>query len=145
MAKKYKSEHERLGITFAEFGALLGTEAMLREHNLQHTPVRYAQDKHSHKFNMALACDFNGCGTVSCIGGTMALIMGMNMRENVLDYVGIRLGEGRHSPALKPLFFPPKEDVLGIEWDAITPAQALKAIANFKKDRHPRWKQIING
>ena len=145
MAKKYKSEHERLGITFAEFGALLGTEAMLREHNLQHTPVRYAQDKHSHKFKMGIACDFNGCGTVSCIGGTMALIMGMYMRENVLDYVGIRLGEGRHSPALKPLFFPPREELLGVEWDNITPAQALKAIANFKKDRHPRWKQIING
>ena len=142
MAKKYKSEHERLGITFAEFGALLGTEAMLREHNLQHTPVRCAQDKHSHKFNMGMACDFNGCGTVSCIGGTMALIMGMNTSENVCYYVGARLGEGRHSPALKPLFFP---NVRGIEWDAITPAQALKAIANFKKDRKPCWKQIIKG
>ena len=145
MAKKYKSEHERLGITFAEFGALLGTEAMLREHNLQHTPVRYAQDKHSHKFNMGLACDFNGCGTVSCIGGTMALIMDMNTREDAQAYVGIGPGEGRHSPALKPLFFPPRERLLGVEWDNITPAQALKAIANFKKDRHPRWKQIING
>ena len=142
MAKKYKSEHERLGITFAEFGALLGTEAMLREHNLQYTPVRYAQDKHSHKFNMALSCDFNGCGTVSCIGGTMALIMG---KISPMAYVGHAFVSGNHSPALKPLFFPPRKELLGVEWDSITPAQALKAIANFKKDRHPRWKQIIKG
>ena len=142
MAKKYKSEHERLGITFAEFGALLGTGAMLREHNLQHTPVRSVQDKHSHKFNMGMACDVNGCGTVSCIGGTMALIMGMNVREKTQAYVGGVFVSGNHSPALKPLFFP---NVRGIEWDAITPAQALKAIANFKKDRKPCWKQIIKG
>lgn len=136
--------HETLGITFAELGALLGTRELLKADMLEHDP-RHVTKPGTHEFDMNTACKPNGeCGTVSCIGGTMALIMGKNIGEADL-YVRDTSTEvvGGKSPALGKLFYPGRDGYSG-DWSAITPAQAIAAIDNFLAGGHPRWMEVLD-
>lgn len=134
-------DHKKLGISFAELGALLGTRALLAAEALKHTPYRKTKVG-AHLFNMAIICDRDDeCGTVSCIGGTMALIMGMD-HDQAEDYVaGILEG----TPTLRPLFYPDHDftDGRAVEYHPITTKQAIAAIDNFLKGRGPQWKKVL--
>ena len=131
-----KNLHERRGITFAELGALMGTRAMLISGLLKPTNSRWPVS-HLHCFNMAVQGKQQDCGTVSCIGGTMALIMG----KNPVDYVGASLDIGQASPAFRELFFPPQIRTTD-EWEWITPAIAVKAIDKWLRTGKPGWKAL---
>lgn len=113
------------GITFQELGALLGTREMLVRKILSGQGERV--------FDMSTACDTHGlsCGTASCIGGTMAMLMGVSP----LDYVR----EEKQSPHLRSLFFPPIE----YGWNTITAKQGIAAIDNWLKTGDPKWEKIL--
>lgn len=133
MTRRYKT-HEELGLTFAEYGALLGTRAMLERKVLIHdVNVAFRNVGAKHVFNMSIACETNqSCGSVTCIGGTMGLIMGLG-HHNADRYVGKANG------GLRRLFFPP--DVL--KYAKIKPEWTIKAIDNFLTYGEPRWEKAI--
>ena len=81
-----KSLHEKRKVTFQELGALYGTRTMMANHVLVHDPQQERVYNNEHGFNMATQGKQHGCGTVSCIGGTMAFIMG----ADPIMYVGMR-------------------------------------------------------
>lgn len=132
-----QAEHERLGLSFAEWIALLGTQewvAMGAKHNparLCSTPV----DPHGHEFNMAWCCLTEGCGTVSCIGGTMALALG----KHTWAYVNGQ--EARQN--LNRLFYPRTTEGKSPNFRSITPAQALRAIYNFRRTGDADWDSVL--
>ena len=76
MTKKYAN----LPITFAELGALLGTEQLLKNKLIKHATYQIPRGD-AHEFNMDVTCRVSGCASVSCIGGTMAQIMGLNASD----------------------------------------------------------------
>ena len=142
------TKHANLPITFAELGALLGTEQMMKHRVIVHAGtdekghLPFPHDD-AHEFNMDVTCRVSGCASVGCIGGTMAQIMGLNssqadfyVRATVVntyykDYIP-------HSPALTPLFFPPD----GYNCKKITLPVALKAIKQFRETGTVNWKKI---
>lgn len=128
--------HTKLGIEFAELGALLGVLKMLETGVLGFAkPVKDKFDglelpvtpSDKHLFNMATKVRSNECGTIGCIGGNMALILG----KSPIGYVG----EGG---VLGPLFFPS-----GYEFSTVEPKQAIKAIYNFLATGKPKWEKIL--
>ncbi len=125
--------HTELNITFAELGALLGTRAMLKHKVLVHEPERFPDDD-KHIFNMDVSCRTEDCGSVACIGGTMAMIMGRD-DWNARQYVSHANG------ALRRLFFP-MEGVLN-NFSKITPKQSIQAIDNFLTTGEPNWQAIL--
>ncbi len=74
------------------------------------------------------------CGTFACIGGHMAQLMGMTEFNAINEYV---LGNDE----LHVLFYP--DDRAGVDWDDITPAQAVLAIDNFLSSGDPEWNEVI--
>lgn len=131
--------HQELGITFAEYGALLGTRAMLVEEVLRFTPEKVTVPN-IHAFNMGIACIGHSCGSVSCIGGTMGLIMGKG-RDGADAYT---YEHGYHT--LGPLFFPGRDrSTVGydVDYNVITPAQAVAAIDNFLNTGKPNWGAVL--
>ena len=150
------SDHERLGITFQEFIALLGTQAMLKSRKLRYVNRRkngkygtYTPKPHVHAFNMNVACNMQECGSVSCIGGTMGIAMGLSTDEARAYTDGsFNMRDIYRSSSLAPLFFPSEDPTVKypgetIDFDTITMTQALKAIANFLKLGYPRWGKIL--
>lgn len=146
--------HEKLGITFAEYGALLGVREMLKLRNLVHRPdvpttlaaheaARYVR-KGEHGFNMSVSCGGQSCGSIACIGGSMGQIM---FADNETADVYVRTSRlnaddasHAHSAVLHDLFFPNSLSSAG--WVKITPRHAVKAIDNFLKDGNPRWLKV---
>ena len=128
MAKKHIKSHEKLGISFAEYGALLGTRAMLANKALTYVYVRendmgeydYEEklDENRHKFTMGCILESKGCGTVGCIGGHMGLILG---KAHIDDYTADT------DNVLNALFYPPHR----YNYDKITADYAVKAIDRF--------------
>lgn len=140
MAKKLHI-HERRHITFAEYGALLGTRAMLALNALT-TTDNGCLVAGEHKFNMRRALLVKDCGTVGCIGGHMALIMGKT-DNNAPHFCGPDLTateyvETGRSDSLLALFYPPRE----YNYKKITPAQAVKAIDNWLRTGEPMWHKL---
>lgn len=138
-----KHLHEKLKITFQELGALLGTRAMLDTQLLPKTPKnhvsQYNLPDNRHEFNMNYACIRGGeCGTVSCIGGTMALIMG----EDPDDYVG-KYGHGSIGGVFRTLFYPEVRGETLHSFATITAKQGVKAIDNFLQCGTPRWERVL--
>ena len=144
--KREKSAHEKLGITFAELGALYGTRALLAAgvltgtdecmiHDDSDTELQYNEIENGvHRFNMNVAAKGQGCASISCIGGTMGLIMGKTVGE-AHHYVGSFDRRGNsytdpkvHSRPLHALFFP---EIDADDWARIKPDQAIEAIDNF--------------
>lgn len=126
--------HERRGLSFAEYGALLGVRELLASGQMAHTK-RDSVAGSQHLFNMGVTCNANeGCGSVQCIGGAMALIMGMG------DLDARRFVGGRRDQAgLGELFYPPTKYAFRL----IEPQQAVQAIDNFRKYGKPRWETIL--
>ena len=83
-------------------------------------------------FNINVA--ISQCGTFACIGGHMAQLMGMTGYEEIQSYVSAHKD-------LHELFYPDSEEDLN--WDDITPTQAVMAIDNFLKTGNPEWNDII--
>lgn len=134
--------HDKLGLTFSQYGALLATKAMLERGDLKH--IKEPQRDHdglptdvgsAHVFNMNWACYKNKeCGSVHCIGGTMALVMGMSPSE-AESFVGSATG------AMHRLFFP------GVgnsgNYKKITTKQAVQAIDNYLRTGEPFWSKVV--
>jgi hypothetical protein len=133
--------HVRRRVRFEELGALLGVRAMLAGGIFPHGSTR---DERHREFNMNIACSSVVCGTTSCIGGTMAIIMGLKPDE-ATTYVGTLAGYGNHSQALTNLFFPSIRDGDGWDkgWSDITPDHAVRAIDNWLRDGRPRWRKVV--
>lgn len=123
--------HKRLGISFAELGAFLGTYAMLKNKVLKHDRKREVQsDKHI--FNMASPGRNGECGTVGCIGANMAFIMGMEEYETQ-EYVSSSKGR------LHQLFYPPGR----YDYRSIPITKTLKAMENFAATGHAKWQEVL--
>lgn len=133
-----KHLHEKLGISFAELGALLGTRTLIERGLLTHLhPFDFFADDRGHYINMGVTCKQNKhCGSVHCIGGTMALLMGMDP-HTANDYVAEK-EFGSRTKGLSALFYPKDFD-----YDRITPKQMIAAIDNYLKDGKPRWDTIL--
>jgi hypothetical protein len=107
-----------------------------------------------HLFNMAVSCYKNeACGSICCIGGAIAMVMGMTAEES-RAYVGGWSSVGTASKAFQDLFYPritltASEKTLCTRssrtiWQAITLAQAAEAIRNFIfKGGNPDWNTIL--
>jgi len=131
-------DHEKLGISFVELGALLGTRAMLEFKVLEDGKELEVPNKKSHLFNMTQICKTAGCGSIACIGGTMAMIMGLEPTSYV------RNAEGE----LKQLFYPHYRTgkLEGIElysWGRIKPAEAIKVIDRFLRTGKAEWQKVL--
>ncbi len=137
-AKKYR-DHHKLGITLAEWLALLGVREALASGALHHQKRRNTTARHitnwpingtKHTFNMGLICRQEHCGSVGCIGGYMALVTGQNTQVTVR----------REHPnrELAKLFFPPSRS----DYNTITPKQAVQALDNYLTKGKASWHTI---
>jgi len=139
-----KHLHEKRGITFQELGALFAVREMLKAQVVTHTADRYV-DESGHYVNMNVTCKLNGsCGSIGCIGGTMALIMGHS--EGAADcYVMAHHDTRGNDASLGALFFPPtnRADDAAAVYRNITPTQMIAAITNFIERGKPFWKAVL--
>ena len=135
--------HEKLGITFHELLALYGVREALKQGAIVHkhrpagalTATEVCADiENAHVFNMAYPGNTNAkCGSVACIGGYMALVMGLDMFKYVhSNWWGDNTKTKSHSLALRPLFWP-----MHLQLDPITPSQAVMAIDRFLAGKVP--------
>ena len=129
--------HEKLGISFQELGALLGVRNMLAAGLMATSTgsdvlnMDLAEDKGCHVFDMNYPGQVIGCGSVACIGGSMAMLMGKNPR----NYVSTNGSETK----LGPLFWP-RNNV--VRYRSITQKMAVRAIDNFLNYGDPKWDTI---
>lgn len=119
-------KHVKLGITENEFLALLEVRRKLAEGKLKHRK-EYSYARGS-GFNMSCIQNKNGCGTVACIGGWMAMEMGYT------EWAGAYVDDFRSEP-LHYLFYPSRAG----NWEAITPQRAVEAIDYFLEKGVPNW------
>lgn len=142
--------HTKLGITFIELGALLGTHALMTSKVIHHDPKadNGPIPTDDHTFNMGISCRTQGCGSVSCIGGTMGLIMGMNQHDasRYVNYTkdgGIYTltdNERHHSPRLKTLFMP---HIIDSDcWPLLSTRVVLKVIEHFLATGRVAWEKF---
>lgn len=137
-AAKMRPLHERRGVTFQELGALLAVRELLKMGELTHVVGRCSDmsfermSQGEHLFNMCDTGRESGCGSIGCIGGTMAMIMGLH--DTTSSYV---CGP-RHSSKLHDLFFPSN----AIWWPEITAAHAVEAIDNWLQTGNPGWDKL---
>lgn len=134
MAKKLHV-HERRGVTFQEYGALLATREMLLNGTLVFSTGCLVR-KGVHAFNMKTQGEQQECGSVGCIGGTMAMVMG----KNPTQYVGIGGQIGTASRPFHDLFYPSSAG----DWSWITPKVAVKGIDNWLRIGKPCWERLYN-
>lgn len=154
VAKKHI--HEERGVTLAEFIALLGVRNMLAT-----GLISYSADKvacpHKHTFNMETQGEVHECGSVGCIGGYMALVLGkvtpedaqpagIRVNRGMSRYVGNGISDGSHSPSLRDLFFPYAKDRYGelVGFSAYTPFMAVDAIDNWINTGDPDWQSVYD-
>lgn len=148
MTRATLHKHEKIGITFAQFGALLGLRELLKRgyvHYKKAVPpgpglgadyeLLAEKAGSEHIINMGVGCRGNEhCGSVGCIGGTMGLLMGMNA-DHADQFVG-----GADKGPLRKLFYPPRPS----DYNSITGKQVVRAIDNFiKYDGDPEWDKIL--
>ena len=139
MAKKKvkRFPHHKLGISFAEYGALLGTREMLKNGDLVFAKGRDFPLPNIHLFNMSVGMTANAeCGSVGCIGGTMGQIMSKDAQE-AMDYVYEKDTSGE---VLRNLFY---MDGFRYKMSTATPKQAIKAIDNFLSGSKTPWKGVL--
>lgn len=122
--------HEELGISFREWMALFATWGVLANNIIPHDDSGGRTGQH--RFDINVGCYDDGhCGTVSCIGGTMALAMGMNANA-AARFVDNAAG------GLNRLFYPATNKM----WSSIEGRHAAEAIWNFLCTGKPRWDKI---
>lgn len=143
--------HEKRGISFAELGALLGTRALLEMQGefAKASPKREQKCcvmPGVHRLDMGETMRQYGCGTVGCIGGHMAVILGETdgpahvphtRDEKAHRYVMVKNSNGT---PLHNLFFPPFQHD---KWYRITPKIAVQAIDNWLKYGDPKWRKLL--
>lgn len=126
-------DHKKLHFSFEELGAFLGTYTMLRTGVLKMQNPRYnggiEAQPGKHTFNMGRAGEEKDCGSVGCIGGNMAFIMGLGPDE----YVGESHGEKRK------LFYPPSK----YAYSKIPIKAVLKAMENYAATGKANWAKIL--
>lgn len=142
-------KHEKLGISFVEFGALLAVRELIRGGYVHHVrkvdafvwgnvweQVLRKQPSGCHLINMSVTEASAECSSVGCIGGTMAMIMG---KDDPDLYVKRSGGE------MRKLFYPPQDGVYKNEpeYDDITPKQMLAAIDNFIARGKASWPAVL--
>lgn len=127
MAKKYKT-HNELKITFAEYSALFGVQAMLKAGVLKHTANAFNVVPGKHLFNMAQWRKEAHCGSVQCIGGSMEAMLG----RGVISTRG-----------LSDLFNVHSATISGSAMYRITPAHAVKAIENYLRTGKAHWNKVL--
>ncbi len=137
MAKMKVLPHEKLGITFAELGALLGTLSMLENEVIHHVKPRSINKvltSGKHVFNMNIWLKKYDCGTASCVGGTMNLITGKDPE----------FGDGNrgHACPLNVLFFPNRGKRIIGDYSHITVPQTIKTIKHFLATGKVDWSHV---
>jgi len=132
-------KHQELGITFRELGALLGTREMLKDGTLTHIYDPTEPYGDLHLFNMGITCRTKGCGSVACIGGTMAMILGYSESDSAADISSYVNRGGDGSPLgkahLHDLFFP--LETPSHTMDQITNEMAVEAIDRYLAGETP--------
>lgn len=135
MTTKMK-DHHTLKITFAEWLALIGVRNAMASGGITHDANGQSSVvPNEHTFNMNCTGKVYNCGSVACIGGYMAMAMGVGGADEISDYV-----YGRER--LRTLFFPSK---CGHIYEKITPKHAIKAIDNFLTSGAPKWRDVLKG
>jgi hypothetical protein len=127
---------EVLGLSEPKRAALITVLGMLERDELHHVPIEKiggmaSTPKFSGLFNMAYWTAESECGTVCCMGGTAELISGQSFA-------------GARTQALSKLFYL-RDAAEGFSYNAITPAQAARALRNFLTFGEARWTEVLNG
>lgn len=152
--------HEQLGISFAEWGALwafkaIGEAGIVLRESYKEDDKYGAMEHGAHLFNMGVACQKHHCGSVTCIGGTVGLFI---KHPDPSRYVSDQEGSGR--TLLTPLYFPEWKngkvvrlkltkadikagDTSNYNWRRITVTMAAKAVDNFLRTGEPNWDSVI--
>jgi hypothetical protein len=117
----------------ATIEALLRVRDRLESGAIPHTPSVYIAHEVD-SFNMATFHNKNGCGSVACIGGWLAVELG----RKALTF---EWKEVCRDANFYPLFMGMDRQ---IPMEAITPAQAVAAIDNFvlHSPGDPRWNEV---
>lgn len=105
-----------LGITEAEREALIWVREELASGRIKHETLNVAGDRYTPKtaFNM----NRDECGSAVCICGWMRVRLGRY----------IPVGFSGENKTFAALFLPRSAYAFGIDWDDLTPAQAVRAI-----------------
>jgi len=128
---------EALHIRPEEHRALLEIRELFARNVFHHDPRANAERPDG--FNMNYPEFSTECGTTCCIGGWMYHAMDRD-RTGRSHTAGAYVNRDR-SPALKPLFHPPHEEIDDMSYDDITPGAALAAIDSFLATGNPEWQQ----
>lgn len=124
---------EALGVSRAEWSALAAVLGMLERGELCHGNEAVGQ-----AFCMSATFAKDDCGTIGCIGGYVAMLMGESSPD---DYIC----QYRDSGALTKLYFPRKPDggLLPTLYQ-VTTEQAAIALRNFLATGEPDWREAIS-
>lgn len=120
--------HETLGLAFKDVIALLGVRDALVTGVIKYSRSKCVKPA-NHTFNMAVSERHADCGTVGCIGGNMAMVLGVEADRYVSDAI----------PIIYSLFYPP----IQYEYTRITAAESVKAIDNFLRTGKPMWVKVL--
>lgn len=144
MAKKLQIKtHVQLGLRYATYVALLGVRELLKTRIVTHNPNvtgargsalnHHKQDQNLPlRFNMRHVASRADCGTVGCIGGHIALVLGVSHPSIFVENA---------PPALYELFYP--EIVSSSDWNNITEKMAVKAINNYLYTGRAQWHKVV--
>jgi hypothetical protein len=126
-----------LQIMPAEHKAILEIQDLFANGVFHHDAEAEADNPNG--FNMDYPECSTECGTTCCIGGWMWAAMHRDKSTNS-PTAGHYVKTDR-SAALKPLFFPPLDDIDDMAYADITPGAALKAIDSFLATGNPEWQE----
>lgn len=140
LARNFMSAAD-LRITDEAYEALITFLGMAERGEVKHEPLNFNIPYNSnlnhtgtvHYINMMMWNITNpSCGTVSCIGGSMEILMGKDMDSNDMS----RMNE---------LFHPMGGGGMSERWNSITIPQVSQAIRNFLATGKPNWKEVVSG
>lgn len=132
LAQNFKTAEE-LGLGEAELAAHITVLGMLERGELKHIPEP-SYRKRQNGFNMSFDGLETPCGTVACIGGWVAVILG---DKATWGYVA---GPAIDTPRRR-LYWPlGGDDVM----KTITTSQAAMALRNYLTTGEPRWEEVLS-
>lgn len=135
LAQNFKTPAE-LGISDAEYSALQAVLRMFEREEVVHSSG--VDDYQGACFNMGSTWSRSDCGTLGCIGGYVATVLGVSPDKYIYQYQNF----GR----LTQLYFPRnKNGCLIDELISVTPAQAALAIRSLLTTGEPRWHEALAG
>lgn len=122
---------KKLKISKAEHTALIEVMGRLERGEIKHLANPSEETPFRDCFNMGNEIIRSSCGTACCIGGWVALHMGMDDDDDVLDYVQKYMNE---QTTLRSLY-----------WDncdcRTTPQEGADAIRSFLTTGEPNWQR----